>query len=540
MPESYSPIRLFAIVSIGRVRAAARASSSVRGMPEAHDSPLAQALRDDALERFLRYVRIDTQCDARLGDLSEHAEAARPLAAARRRAARARARRRRPRPSTATCSRRCPASSRGRRSGWSRTSTRAPTRPATESSPQVHATTTAASSCAGLSPATSGAARASGSGTTSSPPTGRRCSAPTTRPASPRSWPRSPASSRTPRCPRAPARIAFTVDEEVGRGVDHFDLEAFGADFAYTLDGVGRRRDRERDVLGASSCGDHPRRRRPSRHGEGQARQRDQARRRGSSRACRRTRSRRRRPRGARDSSTRTRSRAAPTSVDGHAHPARLRAGAARGARGAACGGSREEAIAAEPRASVDVRALGAVPQHARRRSTRRPHVVEAALEAARRAGLEPTLHVDPRRHRRLAAHRDGPADAEHLHRRQRVPLACASGSACRTCRSRRGDGRRAAASSGPSPSGGERVRLSASDRLEAAGRIGGPLAGRRPPAVVPAIRRLRTRDLRRGTELHLECLVAPRQRRLPPSRIGQLVAFVRAASSRESADTIE
>ena len=40
----------------------------------------------------------------------------------------------------------------------------------------------------------------------------------------------------------APIRVGFTVDEEVGRGVDHFDLDEFGADFAYTLDGaeVGR------------------------------------------------------------------------------------------------------------------------------------------------------------------------------------------------------------------------------------------------------------------------------------------------------------
>src|SRR5262249_15028647 len=29
----------------------------------------------------------------------------------------------------------------------------------------------------------------------------------------------------------------FTVDEEVGYGVEHFDLARFGADFAYTLDG---------------------------------------------------------------------------------------------------------------------------------------------------------------------------------------------------------------------------------------------------------------------------------------------------------------
>ena len=39
--------------------------------------------------------------------------------------------------------------------------------------------------------------------------------------------------------PRATVRVAFTVDEEVGRGTDHFDLEAFGAEAAYTLDGSG-------------------------------------------------------------------------------------------------------------------------------------------------------------------------------------------------------------------------------------------------------------------------------------------------------------
>ncbi len=32
-------------------------------------------------------------------------------------------------------------------------------------------------------------------------------------------------------------RIGFTPDEEVGRGVDYFDVAAFGADFAYTIDG---------------------------------------------------------------------------------------------------------------------------------------------------------------------------------------------------------------------------------------------------------------------------------------------------------------
>jgi len=44
---------------------------------------------------------------------------------------------------------------------------------------------------------------------------------------------------RHPELPRAPIRVAFTVDEEVGRGAEDFDLEAFGADLAYTLDGSG-------------------------------------------------------------------------------------------------------------------------------------------------------------------------------------------------------------------------------------------------------------------------------------------------------------
>jgi tripeptide aminopeptidase len=34
-------------------------------------------------------------------------------------------------------------------------------------------------------------------------------------------------------------RIAFTPDEEIGRGADHFDVKVFGADYAYTVDGGG-------------------------------------------------------------------------------------------------------------------------------------------------------------------------------------------------------------------------------------------------------------------------------------------------------------
>jgi tripeptide aminopeptidase len=39
--------------------------------------------------------------------------------------------------------------------------------------------------------------------------------------------------------PRATVRVGFTVDEEVGRGADHFDIEGFRAIAAYTLDGSG-------------------------------------------------------------------------------------------------------------------------------------------------------------------------------------------------------------------------------------------------------------------------------------------------------------
>jgi len=37
--------------------------------------------------------------------------------------------------------------------------------------------------------------------------------------------------------PHGRIALAFTPDEEIGRGVDNFDLKEFGAEFAYTLDG---------------------------------------------------------------------------------------------------------------------------------------------------------------------------------------------------------------------------------------------------------------------------------------------------------------
>lgn len=42
---------------------------------------------------------------------------------------------------------------------------------------------------------------------------------------------------RHPELPHGEIKVAFTPDEEIGRGVDKFDVERFGAQWAYTVDG---------------------------------------------------------------------------------------------------------------------------------------------------------------------------------------------------------------------------------------------------------------------------------------------------------------
>lgn len=42
---------------------------------------------------------------------------------------------------------------------------------------------------------------------------------------------------KNPQIEHGTIRIAFTPDEEIGKGAKHFDLEKFNADFAYTIDG---------------------------------------------------------------------------------------------------------------------------------------------------------------------------------------------------------------------------------------------------------------------------------------------------------------
>jgi len=47
--------------------------------------------------------------------------------------------------------------------------------------------------------------------------------------------------------------VAFTPDEEIGRGADRFDVAGFGADFAYTVDG-GALGELEYECFNAASC----------------------------------------------------------------------------------------------------------------------------------------------------------------------------------------------------------------------------------------------------------------------------------------------
>lgn len=51
-------------------------------------------------------------------------------------------------------------------------------------------------------------------------------------------------------------RIAFTPDEEIGAGADHFDVEKFGADWAYTIDG-GRAGELEYENFNAAAAKFH-------------------------------------------------------------------------------------------------------------------------------------------------------------------------------------------------------------------------------------------------------------------------------------------
>ena len=53
--------------------------------------------------------------------------------------------------------------------------------------------------------------------------------------------------------PHGTVKLAFTPDEEIGRGADRFDVKGFGADYAYTVDG-GALGELEYENFNAASC----------------------------------------------------------------------------------------------------------------------------------------------------------------------------------------------------------------------------------------------------------------------------------------------
>ena len=222
-----------------------------------------------------------------------------------------------------------------------------------------------------------------------------------------------------PELPRPTIRVGFTPDEEVGEGAKLFDLEAFGAS-APTRSTARRRASSptRRSPRRRPTC--DPRRRRPPRLRDRQARERDPARRPSPRRAAARAdagddgRPRGLHPRlpgrglgAARRRSAR--SCATSTTTGSPAHVALLRRIA-------------EEVVATEPRARLEVEVA---PQYPNMRTflDERPEVVGGRRGGAAARGLRAAPRPDPRRHRRLDPERPRAPDAEPVHRRARVPL---------------------------------------------------------------------------------------------------------------------
>ena len=128
-------------------------------------------------------------------------------------------------------------------------------------------------------------ARRAGSATTSSRPTARRCSAPTTRRASPRSWPPSRISLRNPEPRARTVRVASRSTRRSARARGTSISSASAPTSAYTLDGSGLG-ELEIETFSADQVVSPSGAAASIRHGEGEARQRDQARRRPRRRAA--------------------------------------------------------------------------------------------------------------------------------------------------------------------------------------------------------------------------------------------------------------
>ena len=98
----------------------------------------------------------------------------------------------------------------------------------------------------------------------SSPPTARRCWAPTTRPAWPSSWKRPPGWSNTRRFPTARCGSASPATKRSATASTSSTWHEIGGDGLLHARRPRQRRDRRRDVFGRPGGGDGPRREHPS------------------------------------------------------------------------------------------------------------------------------------------------------------------------------------------------------------------------------------------------------------------------------------
>ena len=192
-----------------------------------------------------------------------------------------------------------------------------------------------------------------------------------------------------PELPRPTLRIAFTPDEEIGEGATLFDIERFGALLRLHDRRLGARRAPGRDVRGrrgdrhrSTASTSIPARRPASSSTRCGSRRRSWPR-------CRPTGSRPRPHPAARASSTRTSSTGTPGAGRDPADRPRLRRGAAATRTSRCSSARRSEVVEPTPAARAGRRRAPAVPQHA---PVPRggPEVVAAAEEAIRAEGIEP------------------------------------------------------------------------------------------------------------------------------------------------------
>ena len=235
-----------------------------------------------------------------------------------------------------------------------------------------------------------------------------------------------------PDIPHGAVRLAFTPDEEIGRGATHFDVARFGCRCAYTLDGGGRG-EVESESFSADAMtlvfhgfNTHP--------GYAKGRMVNAI-------------------KVAADFVHHLPAdRLSPETTDGYdgfVHPYVQQSGVDRTAvrlivRDFETAGLNDKEALIEAAGARDgephpgSRVEVTIEESYRNMRTvldRHPEVVGYACEAVRRAGLEVRSTPDSRRHRRVEAVVHGPADAEYLRRRAQLPLPPRMGVACRTWR---------------------------------------------------------------------------------------------------------